>query len=1439
MWNRRFVRHPRVLAAACAASLALSFAACGSEEPVKKGRSELVADWLHPACAASALLPPAPDTCAGPWSFGYRDLSTSVELCGVGPCLQHKSCTSWHRDTEGDWLGAKSISRSDLGAITGFQCDANGRNCRGTAPTQISSFCATKASQHRTSLLSTELAGLPASVTSPLGVVGRYVVSDHGSDGEVTWTTWQCIYDVTNYPTIGTGSKPVCGCQQYEQRECERRAGTTVTATGELRPTSPGAPTEPGDRRVFATAPQCLTCDELPFETEVDARAKAQCLMQQLATATGELRTSLASRLQLLFQLAGDRLTEEQAAQIRSLYSSVPGAGVACRVPLTLPDSCQPEAGQQALPERMQLCQDLLSNPNSPPAVAALEFERCLAQADHLAGIGGACRLELRDASDTLAQGVLRKAQPSFAADLPAALATARTRLSSWWQIASLLADGDSPWLYRRSGDLLRWFWQAIELQRTPLPAQPVATDSEAAALLADIGDTRLSQDISVLSSLFAPGQLGTPPLLMLTGDALEGLSERTQRLMPMHDVACRLAQCAQGTLRTSATSELVRVLATLPDAAQLAASLAAATHLQAQQPALFSALLRVRDQHLSLVESWAALGRPEPFSEISALIDPPPEVETLAGVIRAARLAWQSYQRTGMFSPWTAPRVSAATLRKEELLQSLAGAIASVSGDRDAYIAARRATLNDMLELIAQGNAVVAAKARWDEVHARQVEAAEQQDALLTREAQESARSALFQRGFEELMSSGAVDSASTFSTQTVFAGLPVHGTDAKYLAGTLPDLVRDRFAVVPLAPGETLRARVTGSYAPDCALRRAQLLGPGSTTRSSVSVPSPATGPDGYWVAWQGSAYMSQSTAHTTGTNAQVSVTAQACGGASAYGNGTTICASYSLSHYSSISQTGAAGREWRRSSTFNIGLRVGSTPFPDAPVGSLLAVVTKAGTPTDIRDVQVVSRDAVLTAPALLAGESGSYEVHLVVNDAVPQPGTPACHADDSALALELVRTVPVGNIAVALGGAMASALRSIDARAEAVIRQGELSGAESNLLRADAWVALRTALPRGIGISQLPAELRQYFEAALERELASLARRAQLRSLAAQQLRWTMELDAIGQERNAANEQSRLRHLIPRWRLRDLAGAELTDTVQRLAELMTVHVAPLLELHAPTSLTTLRATQAATLDKVIGASLTTAFEAPLADFLQLANAIRFTLVDAAIEPPSTQRRTIVVAIPRPPAEGAAPWVGPFRTVSEPAARAFWASAFSAPGVLSNTARVSLSPADLYSPSGGMAQLDCLEQAPVVRHFGIYLATDGWMERLIEQNVLGIAASAMPVSFPTSGRSYEFVSADPLGIAIAPSARNGETIDVLSSAGFGAWPVDLDAGAGISPFTSFQLKLGGFQSGIPRSVFDHAQALLLVMEVERRVSTTPAWVPGVCQLTDPASP
>lgn len=1412
-------------------------AACADESadeppPASEQQAQVAADWIHPQCAAAGLQPPAMDTCAGPWSFGYRDLARSFELCGNGACLQHKTCESWHRDTEGDWLGAVRISRIDPGAILEFRCKPNGTNCRGTPPNQVASTCATKASLYRTTLLNTALAGLPSSVTSALAVTSSHTIIDQGQDIDQRWTVWRCDYHVTGYPMKGVAAKPVCGCEVYEPAECERSSGTIVTLPGQLRPSTPGAPTQVGDRREFASPPVCQTCDELPFDTEAAAQAKAQCLSQRLVGAQGELRQSLVARLQLLYQLAGEHLTAAQAGEVRALYGSEPEASVACRAPLELPAVC---GADTALRARAQLCGDLVSNPHTSRAAAEREFEACLGQVATFASRGDECRLAVRDTSDGLAQGVLRKAQPSFTGELAVALGVARERLDAWWQAAALLAGGEPAWLYERSSEHLRWLWARIEAERMPLPSRGPNSNAEAATLLADLENTRLTSDAEVLSALFAPGQLATPPLLSLGSDALQALSDRLRRLMPLHDVGCRISGCKLPALRVSATSELVRILASLPDQAAFTAALAASPRLQAELPAVYAALLRVRDQHGYLSTAWAALGHPQPFSELLQVGNPPPEAAALAAIVREASSAWQSYQASGSFSPWRLPRVTTSTLRKGELLSFLDAQIAAVTFDRTAYLGARKDTLDDVLVQISQGNALQLTNARWVEASERMIELGERIDAISQREAQETVARADFQRGFEQLMASGAVDAASAYQVQTVHPGLTARASDAHYLVNTPTELARDRFAMASLRAGETLRARISGNWGPDCALRAARMIGPREHVARPITVDSAVTGPEGYWTTWQQGEYRSHSTAATNGRNHQISLTMQSCAGGMSAGNGSTICVEASLSRYWNYSSTSGSGGEERRGSTFNSGLRLPGTPFPDAPAGALLAVITRKDEVYEYVDVQVLSRDALITAPAGAAPDA-VYDVHLVVNDAAAPAEAPACHADSSALSIELVRAAPLGNVAQALGQAMAQTLVAFDSRAATFLRQGELTAAEANALRSEAWVRLREQLPEGVGLANLPAELRQYFEAGLERELASLARRAERRSLERAAMRLAMELDSIGREQGNLEEQSRLRHLIPRWRLRDLAGGELADTVERLADAIIAHVAPAFELHDPATLQTLRLQQGELIEGLIEASVAEPLEDVVAGYLQLASATRAALAGASLEPPATQRRTIIVAIPRPLTAGQTPWTSEYRSVSPATAEAFWQSAFETPASLSARAQLTLSPRDLYTGPGGFSHLSCQDQAPVVRHLGLYLATDGWLERLVDMEVAGIAGAASSVTFPVPGKMYTFGAGDPAGLPIAPRVFNGDTAEVLSAANFGSWPVELDAGAGISPFTSFQLNLQGFQAGVPRTVFDHSRALLLVFEVERKVSVSPAFVPGVCVLEAP---
>jgi hypothetical protein len=148
-----------------------------------------------------------------------------------------------------------------------------------------------------------------------------------------------------------------------------------------------------------------------------------------------------------------------------------------------------------------------------------------------------------------------------------------------------------------------------------------------------------------------------------------------------------------------------------------------------------------------------------------------------------------------------------------------------------------------------------------------------------------------------------------------------------------------------------------------------------------------------------------------------------------------------------------------------------------------------------------------------------------------------------------------------------------------------------------------------------------------------------------------------------------------------------------------------------------------------------------------------------------------------------------------------------------------------------------------APVVRHVGMYFATDGSVPAALGSagvEISGVAAATGPAWFPLVGTMMSFDSTDPLGIPLAVPALDGQTVDVLGVPGgpanFGTWPVDLGAGAGISPFTTFRFDMRGFgpMSGPDvQSVLTNARAVFLVFDLDRRTSVPVAWVPGICQL------
>ncbi len=1444
-----FAQHvAQVTITSCLLALSLGSGCTERDDDPDTESSEVQAlapDWIHPACVSDALMPPAPNTCAGPWRIDYRETWQDLVTCGEDPsgaCTANNVCESWNANTFGDGQGAAPVAPSQASsARMTWSCRRSGGRTTCTGPQPSNFTCTQKADALRSQLIAElptdSLAQpVPSVHAATLSVTGSpHIISHEGPapDTGAESTVWDCQFAISGVVAPTSNAWPLCGCAHRTAKTCERTSGTVITAPGLPMPSSPGAPTPPSTGRSFASAPTCLTCDQLPILSDADVQAKLQCFDQQLTAASGDLRTSLIARMKLLYQLAGEQLTGAQRTRIDTLYDENPGASTSCSVAVPWESACQTTATPLGIPGPLQMCADLANNDQTSTGIAALQSQRCIDQLAKTAQLSpNTCRVPIRDLANDAAVSALGRSYPALTGDLATALPGVLSQIGAWWTAATTAAAGDRDWLVGHGNGVIRQLWTNIERAKIPLPTGALASDGAAAALLADITNTGFLDDFGVLSALYAPGQpAATPAVLTLTGDVLQPLADRLARLEILHDVGCRFANCkTAGALRSSATSELVHALAVLPNKAQLTEVLASATHLAQQQPTLFAALSLVRDQHGYLETAWAALGPSEPFAQLATIVEPPAEVAALATIVRAATISWSSYADSGAFVPWHRPRLTTAALQQPALVTFVDQQLALVTQARTDFEAARLATVNDVLAQSRQQGVMQSARDRAKALLDQAADIADRALGLEEREAQERAAVARYQVAFEKLVNSRALDSNAAFQTETL---VPFSASAANASYPGLPaarDVRRDRFAVVPMRSGESLRLRVGNKWTPTCAIRSATLRAPDGHAEPIVT-PEAETGPEGYWVSFSNGKFTSHSTTRSETTRTDLGASVSAClliqgglVGAVKYKIEACVHASYDKIWDDAVADTG--GVDARTTASFASGVRVPNTPFPDSPAGSLLAVVTRAGHPNEIIDVRVLQRDDVIYAPKLAEGAGDDVDVHFVVND------VDGCDADTSnALQIEGVKTIPFGNVAKAVGAAMAGTLTAIEAQAPAILAQGQLTAEEATSLRSNAWSTVQTALaPTGISLAGLPYDLRQLFDGFLEREIASIARRGVMHALAREQRQLQISLNALANELAFADAQSRLLMLVPRWRLRDLAGVELAAATDALSETLTAFVAQVYELRDPAAYTQFRSQVAAQLNAVIDLNVTGRFEDSVTSLTSFTTAARNALVAAQFELPTTQRRTVVLAIPRVPKLcGGRPCDhGTWKSVANTVSTAFWTAATTAPF----DASLTITPADLYSLAG-TGVLACGDIAPVIRRMAMYVDTgDSSVDlpsALTELRSNGAAGGAA-VRFPRVGNTLS-LEADALGgIPLGVPALNGDVQSVVTK--FGPSPDPLGVAAGLSPFTAYHFDMTPFQSGVPKNAMTQAKAVLLVFEVERRLSVANADVPGICQ-------
>jgi len=214
-----------------------------------------------------------------------------------------------------------------------------------------------------------------------------------------------------------------------------------------------------------------------------------------------------------------------------------------------------------------------------------------------------------------------------------------------------------------------------------------------------------------------------------------------------------------------------------------------------------------------------------------------------------------------------------------------------------------------------------------------------------------------------------------------------------------------------------------------------------------------------------------------------------------------------------------------EQRTGSSFAQGLRLGNTPFPEAPVGSLV-LVKVSQTNGKIYDVSVIGRDSTFIM------EEDTW-LYVVGNDCLPNQSDSSL--DTNKMYVKMGKYVPFDMEAKSATEALLKAVEIIRDRSEKLLKMGSFGSLEYATLEAEVRSNVAT---NGYDVSKYPV-LNDMFTFWIKHELAQLERKVRVI-----QLERKLDLQSIEINRMINNisdletSQDNLHKLLVHWSLHNL-------------------------------------------------------------------------------------------------------------------------------------------------------------------------------------------------------------------------------------------------------------------------------------------------------------
>jgi len=1442
-----------------------------------------LATWDAPACSPDSLTS-SPTMCQGPWK--YTRLFTTVgrdPYCGVDSesCATHASCPLWKN---GIGSTATSVEPGSELVTCVTRCRMHSGeplDCVDTCtPNLPGGWCADRASARATALrgpIETEInfeGGVPPSLRSTIlnavqvtTTSARTHISTQRSQTLTALTVvnkdrYTCNLNVS-LPQKRTAQNDACTCTAWNNRSCEHPTGVQ-----DIQYTAPGAVMPSG---AFALNPSCSTCDGIGLGDPASVQSKYQCLSQALtgtfptSVPAQGFRNAIVARLKLLFEYRANLMVDDATrAALDGLYASEPGAAQ-CHAPPTVDAGCLGEGAAVGLNGRVQACQNL-DRDDVPVAVLRAELDYCFAGFDKIGQLApGACREQYLRAMTTTTSHLLARVMAMIGSasgsltNVPEALAA----IDRWYEHAAAqdggagggsaqLASSEEPVQVRASlraatSAVVGAFWQRSNDALYTLPGTVDGTNVD--SVLNQINQRNFDVEYQVLSAAFAAaGSLDSPPLLAIVGDALRSSVDQLETVSEMHDLACRYRRCAP--LSTSQAAEMWRLIASLPDPTRLAAAVTAANALGVAHPTIRATFASIAARHAFLRAAFEEVSGGVPLTDVVSALELPPEAEELATLVRLADERWRNFQTDGLFLGGAGRALHAGMQNKQIVVQQLSQRVSALEAAYASFNDQRVNLVGQLVNELRNGQETNGLIDRVGIILQRMSDASTALLGLRARDMSERASFASYLDAFEKMRDLGVFDVDASANTDQLPA-IDISGADAQYsLPGRTPAQLAVRSPAGSATPwkhtlsaGQSIRFNVSNDWTPSCAMQVKAapggpynlISGPDGDAYHVTNIER-ITGPEGYLVQWTGSSFDVNTSNFATTYDQHASVEAclkwqQGTPGVVSQVSGFSfdawvqLCAGLSIAQ--NISEASSDGTDKRTSASFAGGMHLDNTPYPEAPAGALLLVLTRAGTNTVV-DTQVVGRQAAYIAPE-------DVDAYLVVNDFSPAASGGKCGAHGNRkLHVEAAQVTSFGAMADELAHAMAASLQEIRSATPAILAQGQLVPGEEQLLRLHA--RQRVAELTQHDVTQLPPAVQEFFDTWISAELVSLQRQAEMERHVRELRTAELERLSLVHERTAAGDQGRLARLAPRWLLRRLQTSRLGQDERALVRHLRDFVPPIFELRYPRALRDLlsspdggvsaamqldrleRLDFAASGDDIAVILLTFANKVDAALDAAAADASDYGIVRVAVTFPDPAKYHDSGTPPRPGCgmfdpcnEGGAPPQTTWHPVELTRAQQVWAG-LRAYGQTTFT----IKPEDLYDIHGGNGLLTCYDSAPIIRKIAVYvITTDGssWGQ-LNNRPALQVGAEQV---FPTATGSPIYVKTDSdwlfTGVPLLGGTQN-EALDYLRTS-------DTSVGSGLSPFNEFTVDFANFPVPL-------AQTEQLVMTFE--LETRPIAAPGV---------